>query len=392
MSAINPSAAGFVDEEILRQVKVGRGYVAAKFGFRNHWYPAMLSDDLAENVPRTAQVCGERILLNRINGTVFAIKDECVHRGVPLSRKIECYKKGTVTCWYHGFTYRYSDGLMTGVMGMPDSNVAGRKRIRTYPITEAQGVVFVFIGDAEEPLPALAEDVPPGFLDSDRMIRGRRTEVHANWRLGCENGFDSTHIFIHKDSSLIRNADLMLPLGLAPVDKTAFRMDEHDGAPKGVWDIFSPDTIVPVFEGQIDGETVLTGASQGSNILPHTISIWLPCALRVDPWPSPELTQYEWYVPIDGERHYYYQFLGKQVANAAEAADFDHEFHERWLEQALIGFNQDDIWAREANEPFYADDTGWLRESLFEADGNIVQWRYLADKHNRGIQQPQHLR
>ncbi len=34
---------GFVDESILDQVKVGRGYVAAKYGFRNHWYPVKLS-------------------------------------------------------------------------------------------------------------------------------------------------------------------------------------------------------------------------------------------------------------------------------------------------------------------------------------------------------------
>lgn len=383
---------GFVDPDILSKVKVGRDYVAAKFGFRNHWYPALFSDELEEGKPTAVQVCGEKILLNRVDGVVYGLRDQCLHKGVPLSRKVECYAKGTVTCWYHGFTYRFSDGVLCGVVGMPDSSVIGRRRVRTYPCQEAKGLVFVFIGDEDFTPPPLAEDVPPGFLDDGVVVRGRRLDVAANWRIGCENGFDSTHIFIHKDSVLIEDADLALPLGLVPTGKETFQVSEEEGGPKGVFDIFSPETIVPVFEGQIEGETVLTGAMTGRNMLPHDISMWLPCALRVRPWPAPHLTQFEWYVPIDGERHVYFQLLAATCADEAEEAAFEKEYRERWLEKALIGFNKDDIWAREASQPFYADDTGWLREQLFEADGNIVQWRRLAGKHCRGIQAPEHVR
>jgi carbazole 1,9a-dioxygenase terminal dioxygenase component len=58
----------------------------------------------------------------------------------------------------------------------------------------------------------------------------------------------------------------------------------------------------------------------------------------------------------------------------------------------LQGFNDDDVWAREAMQRFYADDNGWLHEQLFEADGNILEWRRLASRHNRGVQAPEHLR
>ena len=53
------------------------------------------------------QLLGENILLKRIDGKVYAIRDRCLHRGVQLSRKLECYTKDTITCWYHGFTYRF---------------------------------------------------------------------------------------------------------------------------------------------------------------------------------------------------------------------------------------------------------------------------------------------
>ncbi|HEX5377156.1 MAG TPA: Rieske 2Fe-2S domain-containing protein [Phenylobacterium sp.] len=383
---------GFVDPEILSKIKVGRDYVAAKFGFRNHWYPVRLADELPEGETLQAQVCGEKILLKRIDGTVFAIRDQCLHRGVPFSRKIECYTKDTITCWYHGFTYRFDDGLLCGVVGAPDSNVIGRRRLKTYPTQEAKGVVFVFVGDEQVAPPPLREDVPPGFLDDGVAVRGRSQVVNANWRLGCENGFDSTHIFIHKDSVLIEDADLALPLGLTPRGAGAFETSEEDGGPKGVFDIFSPETIVPVFEGKIEGVTVRMGTPQGANMLPQAISMWLPCALKVDPWPAAHLTQFEWYVPIDGDRHIYFQFLAAAVAGEDEEAAFDREFRERWVEKALIGFNEDDIWAREATQAFYADDTGWLREQLFEADGNIVRWRDLASRRHRGLQTPEHVR
>jgi carbazole 1,9a-dioxygenase terminal dioxygenase component len=103
------------------------------------------------------------------------------------------------------------------------------------------------------------------------------------------------------------------------------------------------------------------------------------------------LSQYEWYVPIDGDRHVYLRALGKRVANAQEEAQFAREFEARWRPLALEGFNNDDIWAREATQPFYQDDTGWLREQLFEADGNIIAWRKLASQYGRGIQAPRHL-
>jgi carbazole 1,9a-dioxygenase terminal dioxygenase component len=383
---------GFVAREILDRVPVGREYVAAKFGFRNHWYPALFSAEITEEQVVPIQLLGERILLKRIRGRVFGIRDRCLHRGVQLSRKVQCFTKDTISCWYHGFTYRFEDGLLCDILGAPQSLAIGRKNIGTYPVQEAKGLVFVFVGDAQEALPPLHEDLPPGFLDADLAIRGMRRDVEANWRIGAENGFDSTHIFIHRQAPLIRNADLALPLGLVPKGRGSFRRVEEPGGPKGVFDLFDPEHVTPVFTATVGGQTVLEADPSGANRLPHHISIWMPGVLCVHPWPDPALTQFEWYVPIDGDRHIYVQALGKRVSSATEERRFDEEFESRWRPVALQGFNDDDVWAREATHPFYADDTGWLREQLFEADGNIIEWRKLASRHNRGIQRPEHLR
>lgn len=91
--------------------------------------------------------------------------------------------------------------------------------------------------------------------------------------VGCENGFDSTHIFIHKDSVLLEDVDLALPLGLQPRGRHAFTAVTADGGPKGAFDNFGPEHVIPVFTGTIEGEAVLHGRAQGSNRVPHDISM-----------------------------------------------------------------------------------------------------------------------
>jgi carbazole 1,9a-dioxygenase terminal dioxygenase component len=66
--------------------------------------------------------------------------------------------------------------------------------------------------------------------------------------------------------------------------------------------------------------------------------------------------------------------------------------NDKWIALALDGFNDDDVWAREATEEFYGDnDRGWIEERLFETDMAIVEWRKLASLRNRGIQRLENL-
>ncbi|AJP48893.1 carbazole dioxygenase [Rugosibacter aromaticivorans] len=381
-----------VKEEILKKVKGWAGYVDAKLGFRNHWYPVAFGKDIDEGQPQKIKLLGEDLLVSRVNGKLFCIKDRCLHRGVSFSVKIESYTPETITCWYHGWTYRWEDGLLSDIITNPESIQIGKQRVKVYPVQEAKGCVFIFLGDIDPP--PLVTDVPPTFLDDDMVICGQNKIVHSNWRLAAENGFDPAHIFIHKDSVLIKGNDLALPLGFAPKGDAKMRTrivedDEEQGA-KGVFDLLA-EASVPVFEGKIDGKVVRTG-NFGHNRVANNISIWLPGVLRVQPFPDPATTQFEWYVPVDENSHYYFQTIGKRCASPAEEQVYMEEFNTKWRAMALDGFNNDDVWAREAMVGFYADDEGWLKEILFEADSAIVDWRKLCSKHNRGVQTQEHIK
>jgi carbazole 1,9a-dioxygenase len=239
----------------------------------------------------------------------------------------------------------------------------------------------------------LSRDVPPGFLNPDLHVMSKLRPVQSNWRHGVENGFDTTHIYIHRESRLIQENNLVLPLGFAPSQTKSFSIVDDGTGPVGVVEEYGPH-VIPAFEGKIEGQTVLTVPSDitGKNLVPATISMWLPCALKVDPWPDPSTTQFEWYVPVDETTHLYVQTLGSIAPSPETRRDFERAFHNRWSFYAFDEFNGPDIWAREAAEEGYADDHHWVDEALFEADENIIAWRKLISKRHGGVQRRSDLR
>jgi carbazole 1,9a-dioxygenase terminal dioxygenase component len=381
------NATTLTNTEVGKRIRNWRGYYEAKLGFRNHWYPTLNSDEVQEGQPVPFFLAGEPLLLNRIDGKVYVMKDQCLHRGVPLSRKVECYTKDTITCWYHGWTYRWDDGKLCDIVTDPGSRMIGTRAIKTYPADEAKGLVFVFLGDIE-PTP-LAADLPPGFMDENRRVQVLRRKVSANWRIGAENGFDTTHIFIHKDSKLIVGNQTMLPLGFSPnPDGTPLwkRLNTEDGQ-NGIMDLLI-ECGVPHFEGKVEGRVVQRAVHGGDKRIASEVSIWMPGVLKVDPFPDPAMVHYEWYVPCDEDSHWYLHCATKVVEGADGDASFAREYEALWKDLYAHGFNDDDVWAREATQPFYQDDWGWLEEQLFEADDAIMAWRKLASDTNRGIQNP----
>jgi carbazole 1,9a-dioxygenase terminal dioxygenase component len=374
-------------------------YREAALGFRNHWYPVCFGRDLESDKPKVVRLCGEDIILRRVEGRIFGVEDRCAHRCVPLShmhrkgidKELQCLTADTVTCWYHGFTYSFRDGSLVKVITWPDCDVIGKVRIRSYAVREARGLVFVFIGDGEPP--DLARDVAPGFLDADHVVEGRCLTVQANWRWGAENGFDSTHIYMHRNSILFENSGSIVPLGLVASDDYAEKtqlVNAPDG-PTGV--IENLESYEPVWECDI-GDPARGGASITAQInvqedmqpLAPVLSMWLPCLLSVDGFPLPGECVYEFYVPIDESSHLYFQLMGKRCAGTDEEEKFRHEVLTRWRTYVQDGFNGDDVAAREGLQIGYTRHNGWMEEHLTHQDSCIVEWRNLASRYNRGIQ------
>ncbi|WP_114951578.1 Rieske 2Fe-2S domain-containing protein [Sphingosinicella terrae] len=378
-----------VDPELLAAKKSWKEYFAAKLGFRNHWYVACFSREIAEGEVLARKIMGEGILLRRINGKVHAIRDRCIHRGVKLSDKVECHNAETITCWYHGFTFRWEDGLVTAIVGAPESSAVGTKRIKTYPVEEAKGLVFVFVGDADFAAPPLRHECPPSFLDDAVVVEGDCRVVKSNWRLGPEGGIDEIHRYLHREAPLLLNTKSSLPLGHKAV-RGQFEMVEDEDGPKGLIDHFKAEKMY--FDAQLDEKTVVRGVNFGAEGRRAVYaSVWLPACLKVEGFPGPGLTLFEWYVPIDETSHRCFMTIGSACATDEEADLFRQAYKARWKPLAVDGFLQQDIMARESAQGFYGNDRAWLEECLVEDDFMLIEWRKLRARHCHGIQTLDHL-
>ena len=278
------------------------------------------------------------------------------------------------------------DGRLIAIITDPDSPLIGTIGVKSYPIEERKGLVFAFIGD-ETPHP-LALDLQPGFLDDDLAIYadGDHEIIKSNWRLAAENGVDASHIYIHRNSGLVNAGRKQLPLASFFLTREGMVVDQ-EGAPKGV--VKGAGRKTSVWETEIEGvkiESQYRPAPDTPRSHITNTSLWLPCGLKVEPFPLDDTAQFEWYTPCDAHSHHYIVTWGRRVKSEAETATFVREMAGAWKDMVVNNFNNEDVIAREAMERFYAEEDGWNREYLYRPDIVITEWRKLASKHNRGIQ------
>ena len=379
-------------------------YKDAAWGFINHWYPALFSEELGEDKVEGIQICGIPIVLRRVDGRVLALKDQCIHRGVRLSAKPMCFNKKTISCWYHGFTYDLATGGLTTIVGNPDDKLIGTTGITTYPVEEVSGMIFVFVRDdafPDEDVPPLAHDLPvrfpqsserfphplwpaaPGLLDENAVALGMHRTGDCNWRIACENGFDNAHILVHQDNTIVQAMNWVLPLGIRPASDDCITLIEDENGPKGLMQWLFTDRWEPILENKELGTKV-----EGLNGRFYRTSVVLPGVLMVENWPEEHVVQYEWYVPITDDTYEYWEVLVKVCPTAEERKKFEYRYDRVYKPLCLHGFNDCDLYAREAMHEFYADGTGWDNEQLVATDVSPITWRKVASRHNRGIAQP----
>ena len=133
-------------------------YDAAELGFENYWYPVMLSRKLDEGKPVALTLFGQRMMFYREKGRPYALQDRCPHRGVKISLGKQEFP-GTWSCPYHGWTFDLNSGkVVAALTDGPTSKVCGNAGVRTFPVEERAGLVWVFYGTI--PPPPIEDDEP----------------------------------------------------------------------------------------------------------------------------------------------------------------------------------------------------------------------------------------
>src|ERR1700683_944477 len=110
---------------------------------RNAWYVASTSQELAGRGIVSRMILNERIVLFKTEkGEIAALRDACIHRQAPLS--LGRVVAETIQCGYHGARFDKT-GRCVDIPGQ--TAIAPRAQVRSYPVTERFGFIWVWMGD-----------------------------------------------------------------------------------------------------------------------------------------------------------------------------------------------------------------------------------------------------
>ena len=247
---------------------------------REVWYYAVPGRLLKPGRMLAKTMLGERLLIGRGgDGTPFALRDICPHRGIPLS--CGAFDGKEVECCYHGWRFGM-DGRCTAIPSLTEDQPfdLSRIRVKSYPAREVQGNVWVFFGDGDPAapgvpeipvLPDIGEDRAPSMMETmrfrapvDHAVVGlmdpahgpfvhrawwwrSRRSIHEKAKPFAPSPFGFT-MMRHAPS---KNSNAYRLLGGAPETEIAFRLPsvrvEHIRAGRHV--LCNLTAITPVEEG-----------------------------------------------------------------------------------------------------------------------------------------------
>src|SRR5437016_6692320 len=107
---------------------------------------------------------GDKVLIGRDRaGQVFALRDICPHRAMPLS--YGAFDGSEIECCYHGWRFA-TDGRCTAIPSLAKGQHfdLGGVGVQSYPAREVQGNIWVYFGRD----PGAAPEIPliAGFAES----------------------------------------------------------------------------------------------------------------------------------------------------------------------------------------------------------------------------------
>ena len=126
------------------------------------WYPAVRSHVLRKGRMTKSMLLGVPLVLGRKNdGKLFAMRDLCPHRGIPLSAG--WFDGETVTCKYHGWRFEPCSGQCAEIPSLTSHETLDATKIyaSAFPCEERDGYAWVYVpepgtgrvGDVLPPVP-----------------------------------------------------------------------------------------------------------------------------------------------------------------------------------------------------------------------------------------------
>ncbi len=184
-------------EDNRRLTQVGPGTPLGEF-FRRYWIPAAVLEEIREpgGAPVRVGLLGEKLVAYRDpEGTPGLMKEHCPHRGASLAYGRN--EAGGLRCLYHGWKMDACGSITDMPAEPPDTRMKRMLRHVAYPVREAGGLLWTYMGPADRmpPFPAFPwMDLPPAQLLVVKMYQD------SNYLQGLEGDLDPAHPnYLHRD-------------------------------------------------------------------------------------------------------------------------------------------------------------------------------------------------
>lgn len=168
---------------------------------RRAWIPVAMIEEVAEpdGAPLPVRVFGENLVLFRdTEGRLGLLEDRCAHRKASLSYGRN--EEGGLRCLYHGWKFAHDGEVLEMPTEPPAACAASRFRQKSYPVEEAGGFVWSYLGDPAT-MPAFE---PPAFAPTpEHRVAIGKCMVPCNWAQILEGQIDSAH------SSHLHSSDMV---------------------------------------------------------------------------------------------------------------------------------------------------------------------------------------
>jgi len=172
------------DDELAR---VGPGTPCGEL-LRRYWHPVGVSEFVTSKPQRT-MVLGEELVLYRgASGKPVLMQLRCAHRSLALDYgRVE---GDSLRCAYHGWLYDRSGQCLAQPAEPEGSSFKDKIKLKTYPVQEASGLIFAYMGPEPAPLLPLYDVL----LMEDGVKDVQVQTVHCNWFNHVENIVDISHL------------------------------------------------------------------------------------------------------------------------------------------------------------------------------------------------------
>jgi phthalate 4,5-dioxygenase oxygenase subunit len=257
-----------------RLTQVGPGTPMGE-AFRRYWLPAALSSEMPapDSPPIRVRMLGENFVAFRDSrGEIGLFDAYCPHRRAPMF--FGRNEEAGLRCVYHGWKFDTGGTCVDLPSEGPQSVLKTRVSIGAYPVHEAGGVVWTYLGPRAD-LPPLPDYEWLRAPDTHRKVS--KVYEHCNYLQAVEGGIDTVHSsFAHNNDlserSLLRQRDTHPKL-------------EVEATPYGfryasVRRIAEDETYVRVYQFLLPshqlrgGQVKLTGGRQGTPLVKG--HFWVP--------------------------------------------------------------------------------------------------------------------